>query len=163
MSGGTLIALAADQILMAPSAVLGPVDPQLGQHPAASILAAVERKDVNKVDDETLILADMSRKALAQVRAFVFDLLVGNGMSEGEADKLADTLSQGRWTHDYPITVQEGTDLGLRISTELPEEAREIMILYPQPRGRRPSVEYIPQPYGGTRGDRMGPGADRSR
>ena len=31
----------ADQILMAPSAVLGPVDPQIGQQPAASIIAAV--------------------------------------------------------------------------------------------------------------------------
>ena len=31
MSGGTLIALAADEIVMDPNAVLGPVDPQLGQ------------------------------------------------------------------------------------------------------------------------------------
>ena len=44
MSGGTLIALAADRIVMAPSAVLGPVDPQIGEQPAASILAAVEQK-----------------------------------------------------------------------------------------------------------------------
>lgn len=51
MSGGTLIALAADRIVMAPSAVLGPVDPQLGDVPAASILAAVERKDQNETDD----------------------------------------------------------------------------------------------------------------
>lgn len=157
MSGGTLIALGADRILMAQSAVLGPVDPQLGKHAAASILAAVERKDVNKVDDETLIMADMSKKALAQVRAFVVELLVGNGTSEDEAGKLADTLSQGRWTHDYPITVQTATELGLRVSTELPDEAREIMALYPQPRGRRPSVEYIPQPYDGARDDRAAP------
>ena len=142
---------------MAQSAVLGPVDPQLGKHAAASILAAVERKDVNKVDDETLIMADMSKKALAQVRTFVVELLVGNGTSEDEANKLADTLSQGRWTHDYPLTVQTATELGLRVSTDLPGEAREIMALYPQPRNRRPSVEYIPQPYGGTSNDRVAP------
>ena len=41
MSGGTLIALAADEIVMSRHAVLGPVDPQLGQYPAASILRAV--------------------------------------------------------------------------------------------------------------------------
>ena len=163
MSGGTLIALAADRILMARSAVLGPVDPQIGQHAAASIVAAVERKDVNKVDDETLIMADMSKKALAQVRTFVVGLLVGNGASPEDADRLAGTLSEGRWTHDYPITPQEATDLGLRVSTELPEEAREIMALYPQPRGRRPSVEYIPQPYGGAREDRAASGTDSSR
>src|ERR1700693_2354163 len=34
MSGGTLIALAANEIVMYEDAVLGPVDPQLGQYPA---------------------------------------------------------------------------------------------------------------------------------
>jgi ClpP class serine protease len=157
MSGGTLIALAANTIVMSQSAVLGPVDPQIGQHAAASILAAVERKDVNRVKDETLILADLARKARDQVRSFVFELLVGNGMPEDQADKLAGTLSEGRWTHDFPITVQTATELGLPVSTELPAEAREIMALYPQPRGRRPSVEYIPQPYGGRPDDRSFP------
>jgi ClpP class serine protease len=159
MSGGTMIALGADQILMAPSAVLGPVDPQIGQQPAASIIAAVERKtDINKVDDQTLILADVSKKAREQVRTFVFELLVGNGTPEDQADKLAGTLSEGRWTHDFPITAQAAIELGLKVSTDLPKEAREIMSLYPQPRGRRPSVEYIPQPYG-PRSDRR---TDRS-
>lgn len=40
MSGGTLIALAADEIVMDPHAVLGPGDPQLGEYRAASILRA---------------------------------------------------------------------------------------------------------------------------
>lgn len=151
--------LGADQILMAPSAVLGPVDPQIGRQPAASIIAAVERKtDINKVDDQTLILADVSKKAREQVRTFVFELLVGNGTPEGQADKLAGTLSEGRWTHDFPINAQAATELGLKVSTDLPKDAREIMSLYPQPRGRRPSVEYIPQPYG-PRSDRR---TDRS-
>src|SRR5256714_2145808 len=54
MSGGSLIALAADEIVMSDYAVLGPVDPQLGQQPAASILKAVARKPVERVRDETL-------------------------------------------------------------------------------------------------------------
>jgi ClpP class serine protease len=149
MSGGTLIALAADQILMAPSAVLGPVDPQIGQYAAASILAAVDRKtDINKVDDQTLILADVARKARDQVRDVVFELLTGNGFPEDRADKLASTLSEGRWTHDFPITAEAATELGLRISTDLPPEVREMLMLYPQPKGRKPSVQYIPAPYG---------------
>src|SRR5467141_2678735 len=60
MSGGTLLALAADEIVMDPNAVLGPIDPQLNEYPAASIIKAVAQKDKNEVDDETLILADMS-------------------------------------------------------------------------------------------------------
>ena len=151
MSGGTLIGLAADRIQMAPSAVLGPVDPQLGRYPAASILAAVDKKDVNETDDQTLIMADMATKARNQVRDLVFELLTGNGMAEDSAEKLAATLSEGRWTHDFPITADAATELGLTIGTDLPPEAREIMQLYPQPRGRRPSVQYIPAPYGPRR------------
>lgn len=148
MSGGTLIALAADRILMAPSAVLGPVDPQVGQFPAASILAAVEAKDPNEVDDQTLILADLARKARRQVHELVYELLTGNGMPQDRAQELATILSEGRWTHDFPITAELATELGLSVSTDLPEEVREMLALYPQPRGRRPSVEYIPTPYG---------------
>jgi len=162
MSGGTMIALAADEILMSPSAVLGPVDPQLGGYPAASILAAVERKDVNEVDDQTLIFADMAAKARAQVKEFLVDILTGNGMDRVRAEELAVMLSDGRWTHDYPITVDKVRELGLPVATDLPEEVREIMDLYPQPKQQRPSVEYIPLPYGPppVNGDRppAGPG-----
>src|SRR5882672_11697621 len=113
MSGGTLIALAADRIVMSPSAVLGPVDPQIGELPAASIIAAVESKtDINEVRDRTLILADISRKAQRQVGAFVERLLTPR-LPADEARKLAQTLSEGRWTHDFPIDPNFGTELGL--------------------------------------------------
>lgn len=146
MSGGTLIALAADRIVMAPSAVLGPVDPQIGDLPAASILTAVTKKDPNKTDDKTLILADVSRKAQQQVETFVEGLLKRHLPAE-RAQKLAQTLSEGRWTHDFPISVEHASELGLTVSTDLPEQVRLLMRLYPQPRGRRPSVEYISSPY----------------
>ena len=146
MSGGTLIALAADRIVMSPSAVLGPVDPQVGEWPAASILAAVERKDVNEVDDRTLILADVGRKAQVQVREFVTRLLRRH-MDDDAAADIATRLSEGRWTHDFPIDVDHARTLALPVSGELPDEVRHLMRLYPQPRGRRPSVEYIPSPY----------------
>src|SRR2546423_1422916 len=62
MSGGTLIALAADEILMSRHAVLGPIDPQLGQSPAASIIKAVEQKPIAEVDGPPLINAQAGRK-----------------------------------------------------------------------------------------------------
>jgi ClpP class serine protease len=148
MSGGTLIALAADRIVMSPSAVLGPVDPQIGELPVASILAAVQQKDANALKDRTLILADVGRKAQHQVEDFVADVLQPR-LSGGEARSLARVLSEGRWTHDFPIDANQATELGLPVSTDLPDEVRELMSLYPQPKGRRPSVEYVPSPYGG--------------
>jgi len=156
MSGGTLIALAADQIVMDPNAVLGPVDPQLGQYPAASILRAVARKDVNELDDQTLIMADIAEKAIRQVKETVV-CIVQERMPREQAEALAEKLATGTWTHDYPITVREARELGLPVSTEMPTEVYEIMQLYRQTAQRRPSVEYIPAPY------RLPEGNDRRR
>src|SRR5882724_9080326 len=103
MSGGTLIALAASEIVMSEYAVLGPVDPQLGQRPAASILKAVGKKPIEKVKDDTLILADQAEKALSQVRESVRELLASKLPPE-KAEALAKLLSEGTWTHDHPIT-----------------------------------------------------------
>lgn len=148
LSGGTLIALAADEIVMDEDAVLGPLDPQLGEYPAASILRAVEQKDRNEVDDRTLILADVAEKAIRQVREFVEDLL-RRRMDEARARELATLLTDGRWTHDYPISVERAKELGLPVTTGIPETVHELMALYPQPGQRRPSVQYIPIPYHG--------------
>src|SRR5258706_8102251 len=76
MSGGTLIALAADEVVMDPNAVLGPVDPQIGELPAASIVAAVQIKGARGVSDETLIVADIAQMARVQVLNFVAQLLL---------------------------------------------------------------------------------------
>lgn len=147
MSGGTLLALAADEIIMDCNAVLGPVDPQLGQYPAASILQAVERKNIDRVDDNTLILADMAAKAIRQVEDFVTQVL--EEKTRDRARELAKMLTEGRWTHDYPITCEIIKGMGLPINTtDFPTEVYELMDLYPQPPQRRPSVQYIPLPYG---------------
>mgnify|MGYP001766565108 FL=1 len=146
MSGGTLIALAADEIIMDENAVLGPVDPQIGQYPAVSILNVLDQKDINKIDDDTLILADISRKAIEQVKATI-QRIASNHYNPEQAERLAVSLASGKWTHDYPITVDEARELGLTISTEMPTEIYQIMNLYPQATTRRPSVEYIPMPY----------------
>jgi ClpP class serine protease len=153
MSGGTLLALAADEIVMDENAVLGPVDPQVGEYPAVSILKAVEQKSVDEVDDKTLILADVARKAIDQVRARAQSILAEHLPAE-RAQELAQVLSEGRWTHDYPITVEEARELGLPASTEMPESVYKLMTLYRQPGQRRPSVQYIPVPYrpGGEKG-----------
>ncbi|MCG2767121.1 MAG: ATP-dependent Clp protease proteolytic subunit [Chloroflexota bacterium] len=147
MSGGTLIALAADEIVMDENAVLGPVDPQIGEYPAVSILAVADKKDINETDDRTLILADVARKAVRQVNETVKKLLMANGMPEKEAETLGDELSCGKWTHDYPITVEMAKELGMPVSEGLPETIYALMSLYPQRSQRRPSVQYIPVPY----------------
>src|SRR3954451_5030270 len=141
MSGGTLIALAADEINIDPHAVLGPVDPQLGEYPAASIVVAA--KQAKEPDDRTLILADVSRKALWQVEHFVQGLLE-RYMKPAQAKEVADILSTGTWTHDYPLSHEELEAFGLPVKVAAAPLVRALMLLYPQPHGRQASVEYEP-------------------
>ncbi len=146
MSGGTLIALAADEIVMCEHSVLGPVDPQLGQFPAASIVRAVEEKPIAEVDDQTLIMADVGRKAIKQVEEAVYGFL-SKHMEEKKARDLASRLATGTWTHDYPISAEEAKEFGLPVNTSMPDEILELMTLYPQPLRRQGGgVEYIPVP-----------------
>ncbi|MBW4611661.1 MAG: hypothetical protein KME22_31880 [Hassallia sp. WJT32-NPBG1] len=155
MSGGTMLALAADEIVMDANAVLGPVDPQLGNFPAASIIKVVEDKPIGDIDDQTLIMADLSRKAIQQVQRFVRTLLKDNiptqKVQPENIESIIDALTTGRVTHDYPITVEEATEMGLPITVGLPRSIYDLMDMYPQPQGGRPSVQYIPMPYDNRR------------
>jgi ClpP class serine protease len=157
MSGGTMIALAADEIILDRHAALGPIDPQLGHYPAASILAALERPGPHA--DDTLILGDIAWKALQQVEGFATRLLERR-MSPVRARDVARLLASGTWTHDHPLMSPDLDALGLSIRIGVPEEERALMRLYPQPRGRQSAVEYFP---GRPAPPGMPPGRERPR
>ena len=146
MSGGTLIALAADEVLVDPNGVLGPVDPQIQErfqaYPAPSVLAVLSQKDRGQIDDSTLILADVAAKAVTQMADFVRYLLADR-LGVERAGAIARALTEGRWTHDFPLMVPALRQLGLPVRTELPEDVYRLMDLYAQQTSRRPSVEHL--------------------
>jgi ClpP class serine protease len=119
MSGGTLIALAADEIVLGEFSVLGPIDPQIAGLPAASIVRARDAKPVEHVFDLTLVL------------------------DQAAAEELAAKLAGGHWTHDYALTADEARQLGLPVKVGMPLEIMELMKLYPQP-VQRSGVEFLP-------------------
>jgi len=147
MSGGTLVALAADEIVMCKHSVLGAIDPQLGDSPAASLLKVVEQKSVAEIDDQTLIRADIGRKAIAQVKQAAAGPLQRT-LPTDRAEALAEKLATGTWTHDYPIWATTAKELGLPVRTDMPNEVLELMSLYPQPVRTQGGggVEYLPGP-----------------
>src|ERR1700723_3864750 len=147
MSGGTLISLAADEIIMCRHSVLGPIDPQLGDSPAASLLKVLEQKPMAEIDDQTLIRADVGRKAIAQVKQAAGELL-RRTLAADRAEALAEKLATGTWTHDYPIWARTAKELGLPVRTDMPNEVLELMSLYPQPVRTQSGggVEYLPSP-----------------
>jgi len=142
MSGGTLIALAADEIVMGEFSMLGPIDPQILGLPAASIARVPKVKPIEHVFDLTLIMADVSEKALAQVKKGAVELMTPQ-MDQAKAEALAEKLAGGTWTHDYALTCEEAKDLGLPVRLGMPREVLELMKLYPQP-VQRSVVEYLP-------------------
>ncbi len=142
MSGGTLIALAADEIAMGEFSVLGPIDPQIAGLPAASIAKVPKIKPIDKVFDLTLVLADVSEKALDQVKRGAVELLTPQ-MEEGAAHALAEKLAGGHWTHDYALTAEEAKSLGLPVKVEMPNEILDLMKLYPQP-VQQSGVDFLP-------------------
>jgi ClpP class serine protease len=160
MSGGTLIALAADEIALDPHAVLGPVDPQLGQYPAAAYVAVAARPGDH--DDETLLRAEIGYKAIVQVESFVRGLLERR-LAPARAADVARLLSTGTWTHDHPLQVDTLKQLGLPITVGVGDQERNLMRLYPQPRGRQSAVEYVPGPPQPPRFPRSSPVERNSR
>jgi ClpP class serine protease len=142
MSGGTLIALAADEIVLGEFSVLGPIDPQILGLPAASIVKARDSKPIAEVFDLTLVLADVGEKAVAQVKQGAIELLTPR-LEQAVAETIAAKLAGGHWTHDYALTASEASALGLPVKVGMPLPIMEFMKLYPQPI-QRSSVEYLP-------------------
>lgn len=142
MSGGTLIALAADEIVLGEFSVLGPIDPQILGFPAASIVKARDSKPIAEVTDITLVLADVSEKALAQVKRGAVEIMTPR-LDQAAAEALADKLAGGHWTHDYALTAAEAKSLGLPVKVAMPTEIMDLMKLYPQPI-QQSGVEFLP-------------------
>ncbi len=149
MSGGTLIAFAADEIVMDTHAALGPVDPQLGDqqgvYPATSILKAVEKKNKDRINDKILIYAEEAAKAMEQMNALLRKILAGK-CGDDKMDVIINEFVSGKYTHDHPFMAEDAKALlGDCVSTDVPEEVYELMKLYRMEVGRsRPGVEYVP-------------------
>jgi ClpP class serine protease len=142
MSGGTLIALAADEIVMGEFSVLGPIDPQILGLPAASIVKARDSKPIADVFDLTLVLADVGEKAVAQVKQGAIELMTPR-LKKSAAEAIAEKLTGGYWTHDYALTASEARTLGLPVKVGMPLQVMEFMKLYPQ-LIRQSGIEYLP-------------------
>lgn len=146
LSGGTMLALAADEIWMDRQAFLGRLDPQILGLPAVSIARINQRKAPKDIDDQTIALIDISEKALVQTRELVEKILLANNYPKKQISKIVAILTEGRATHDEPITFNEAREMGLKVRAEIPQAISELLRLYPPRRGASP-VYYVPSRY----------------
>ncbi len=100
-----------------------------------------------------MIAAEMAETALYQIEHAVVDL-IQERYSPDKAEEIAQLLTQGHWTYDYPITYTNAREIWLPVTPDMLEMVYQLMALYPQPVRRSLGVEYIPEPRSDPRGKR---------
>ncbi|WP_417478746.1 SDH family Clp fold serine proteinase [Maricaulis sp.] len=120
-SAGTMIALACDEIVLGSSAVIGPIDPQLGGLPAPLLAELLDDKSNDRINDQMLVIAKMAKQAVKEAKEFACDYVnpVHNGGNESCA--LTNELIGSGRNHQAPIMPQEARAMGLNVSMDMPE------------------------------------------
>ncbi|OKY77850.1 MAG: Periplasmic serine protease (ClpP class) SppA [Candidatus Methanohalarchaeum thermophilum] len=131
MSGGTIIALGADEIVMDKQATIGPVDPQIGDLlrgvlPAKSWISVKDKKELD-AEDSTLALGLVSEWAMNNVDDLIRELIEDR---VEDVDKVCEKLLYSNDIHSYPIFPEKAEEIGLNVSTDLPKEIHSLMELY---------------------------------
>jgi len=152
MSGGTMIALAADEIVMESFSVLGPLDPQIGGRPAGALLSILEHKPIEAIADDTLVLASIARQAVEQVKAFVHWLMQGR-LEPAQLEMLAEFLTGGYLTHDAPLTPESLQGMGVKISSGVPEAVYDLFSTCEFGVCKRPCIAHYDHLIDTNRGD----------
>jgi hypothetical protein len=134
MSAGTMIALACDKIMMGPSAVLGPIDPQVYGMPAKLLSELLDEKNVDRISDDMVIISKMARQSASETRRFACEY-VNSAHMTGDSCSLTDDLIGGGRTHGYPILPHEAASLGLTVGTDVSEDVFTICKSPPEEEG----------------------------
>ena len=129
MSGGSLIALAAKELMMEKESILGPLDPQVAGFPAHALVALPSLKPAAAVSDQMLILSGIARQSVDQIREFV-KWILEDKLAPKDCDAVAAFLTGGYLTHDTPIVPEVLHDLGLPVKEGVPEDVYDLFRTY---------------------------------
>ncbi len=144
MSGGTLLALAADECYMERFSVLGPLDPQIDGMPASSFRTVLEKKEIGAVNDRTIMLSEIAARAVKNMKGFVKHLLQDK-MDETKAEGIAEFLTGGYITHDTPLTLEVAKSLGCQVKEGVPGKVFDLFLTCDFGVCERPSLAYGPK------------------
>ena len=135
MSGGTLLALSTDEIYMAQSACLGPVDPQLGslfkQGSAKSWNNIVKFKG-KKAEDSSISMAMTGSQYTRSIREHLYNT-IDFGLSNEKKKELSHYLTSGDVEHAYALTHDQlhkwGIPVKMMQNTKLIEKMIKIIAM----------------------------------
>jgi len=119
-SGGCMIALACDKIVMCKNAIMGPCDAQqlvLNVHSVASIIDTVKyKKEMKEKIAETWLAASYDAQLCKERQLDYIKKLVKTGkFSEELGNKIYEEFFSGKYNHDKIFSAQEAKEIGLNI------------------------------------------------
>tara|TARA_R110002124_G_scaffold98852_4_gene244502 strand:- start:496 stop:1518 length:1023 start_codon:yes stop_codon:yes gene_type:complete len=123
MSGGAMIALAAEKVAMDPTASLGPIDTIYGGFPTEAYRDLLEQKGPLATQDLVVMLAHEAEKYDRYADRVAREIVHENHKSEDkDPDFLADYLSSGKLSHSEAISPGAARKLGMNVATKIPSE-----------------------------------------
>ncbi len=128
LSGGTIIALAADKIVMGTNAELGPIDPIMGGFQASALRDLRKLKSPDAIGDFTMLLSIEAEKYWEYAKKVARELTNEIHRKRGDdPNSVPDELIEGRTSHSHTLLPAEAKDLGLNVTTDCPREVFELV------------------------------------
>lgn len=118
MSGGTLLALSTDEIVMSKSACLGPVDPQLGnlfKMGSAKSWEKIVKFKGKRAEDSSISMALEGSKYTKTIRNHITDI-IGLGMNGKDKKKFVEFITSGDIEHAYALTPEKLKEFGVPVT-----------------------------------------------
>lgn len=129
MSGGTMLALSCNEIVMGNFACLGPVDPQLGglfSSGSARSWKEVLRKKGRKASDSTIQFAYVGEQYTKTVRNDIRVLLSQKIKDPAKLEVALDILTDGQLEHAYQLDISRLSDIGVNV-VPMDHELQELL------------------------------------
>lgn len=122
MSGGTVIALATDQIKMGKDAFLGPIDTQYAGFPAAAFEKLKSEKSKDQIGDTVLLTSYLvdQHKLTAKQRAMA--IVNDAHKPKGDPDHVVNELMNAGRHHAEQISSDTAQAMKINVSTDVPAE-----------------------------------------
>ena len=117
MSGGALLSLSTDEIIMADNACIGPVDCQLGslfKYGSAKSWNQIVKYKGKRSEDGSIQMAMMGSQYTRSIRTHLENVL-DFGLDKKQKKLIADYLTNGNIEHAYPLTSNELINMGIPI------------------------------------------------
>lgn len=125
MSGGTVIALAADKIFLGKNAALGPIDIQYGSFSISSLQRLAREKNKEAISDEFLLMSYEAEKD--QNAAVDRALSVVDEHHSSKNETWFKELVSGTRSHDHRILFAEAKENGLNVEEDCPTAVYDLV------------------------------------